>query len=152
MRNVIRKYEDSDRDNVLSIWEKASSIAHPFLTEEFLQTERHAIVAIILPNTETWIVEDDHHCVGFISLFGVEVGLLFVHPEFQHVGAGRALLDMARKGRGDLEVEVFTANSAGCTFYLKYGFVVVCEKLHAPTGNAMLRMRLPSAPLAAIVR
>jgi putative acetyltransferase len=141
MQNVIRKYEAGDLDFVMAIWESASKDAHPFLTSDFLDIERFNIPNIILPNTVTWVAEQDGIVVGFICIYKNEVGLLFVHPEFQGRGAGTALLDKAREDHDDLEVEVFKANERSCSFYAKYGFEFLCSKIHILTGDELLRLK-----------
>ena len=137
----IRKYEDKDLNDVLSAWESASRIAHPFLTEEFLDQERYDIPNVYLPKAETWVVEQGGRVVGFIALIGNEVGAIFVKPEFHGTGIGRALMDKARELRGDLEVEVFKANSIGRKFYSTYGFEPLSETVHEETGHELLRLR-----------
>ena len=55
-------------------------------------------------------------------------------------------MDKARELRGELEVEVFVANTIGRAFYAKYGFEAFEEKVHCQTGLNVLRLRLPAAP------
>ena len=43
---------------------------------------------------------------------------------------------------GDLEVEVFKENSIGRNFYSHYGFEHLEEKVHEPTGQQVLRLKL----------
>ena len=74
----IRQYKDSDLEAVLSSWEKATRLAHPFMTEGFLAQERINTAEIYLPNTDTWVMEIDGEVVGFIALMGNEVGAIFV--------------------------------------------------------------------------
>ena len=50
---TLRAYRPEDLDAVLSAWERASEIAHPFLSEEFIAQERQNIPDIYLPNAET---------------------------------------------------------------------------------------------------
>lgn len=141
-QRVIRRYKDEDLAAVLAAWQSASQLAHPFLTAEFLATERDNIPNIYLPIADTWVMEQDGAVIGFISLLDNEVGALFVQPQFHGTGAGRALLDKARKLHGDLEVEVFEANSIGRRFYDKAGFEPLAEKIHEPTGYKLLRLKL----------
>lgn len=141
MQRAIRRYHAEDLEAVLWSWESASRIAHPFLEEEFLAQERENIPNLYLPNAETWVVEQGGQVVGFIALIGSEVGAIFVAPEFQGTGAGRALMDRAHELRGDLEVEVFKANAIGRKFYADYGFEVLTEKIHEPTGQSLLRLK-----------
>ncbi len=138
---LIRKYRESDLDAVLSSWEKASRLAHPFLTDEYFEQERKIIPESHLPNAETWIVEIDNEVVGFIALIGNEVGAIFVQPKLHGKGIGKALMDKAQQLHKDLEVEVFSKNSIGRRFYSKYGFVLIEEKYHENTGQIMMRLK-----------
>ena len=139
---MIRRYAPKDLDDLLTAWEKASEIAHPFLSEEFIASERENIPNLYLPNAETWVFDADGRVVGFIALIGIEVGAILVHPSHQKLGIGQQLMDKAKKLRGDLEVEVFAANSIGRAFYSKYGFVLIHEKVHESTGQDVLRLKL----------
>jgi putative acetyltransferase len=139
---VIRKYQPDDCEEVLRVWAAASALAHPFLGERFLEQERRDIRNVYLPSSETWVWEADGRIVGFISLLGNEVGAVFVDPRYQRSGIGWALMDHARALRGELEVEVFEDNSVGRSFYAKYGFQPILQKLHRPTGFRLMRLRL----------
>jgi putative acetyltransferase len=143
---MIRKYNEQDLEDLLATWEAASEVAHPFLTPKFLASVRHDISNLYLPNAETWVYEDGGRVVGFIALIGNEVGAIFVHPSHQKTGIGRGLMDKARELRGELEVEVFVANTIGRAFYAKYGFEAIEEKVHYQTGHDVLRLRLTVAP------
>ena len=124
---MIRQYEDQDLDDLLTAWSAASEIAHPFLTEEFLASERENIPNLYLPNAETWVYEDNGRVVGFVALIGNEVGAIFAHPSHQRMGVGNRLMDKAKELREELEVEVFVKNTIGRSFYSKYGFTPVQE-------------------------
>ena len=120
--HVIRQYEKSDLDGVLSSWENASNIAHPFLKEDFQAQVRKDIPELYLPNADTWVVESDNQVVGFIALIGNEVGAIFLQPEHQGKKMGKLMMDKAQELHEDLEVEVFEKNSIGRNFYSQYGF------------------------------
>lgn len=139
---MIRKYKAEDLEDLLLAWEKASKVAHPFLSDEFQELERHKIENVYLPVTETWVWAADRRVVGFISLMGDEIGGLFLDPQFQREGIGRALVDHVRELREQLEVEVFKENIIGRAFYKKYGFVLIQEKIHDETGFDIMRLRL----------
>ena len=46
---MIRKYQNSDSKKVLEIWEKASTLAHPFLSEDFVYKVKNDMNKIYLP-------------------------------------------------------------------------------------------------------
>ncbi|MFH1300661.1 MAG: GNAT family N-acetyltransferase [Planctomycetota bacterium] len=141
MNRIVREYQAEDLDAVLSSWENATRLAHPFLSDEFLDQERYNIPHLYLPNAETWVIEQAGQVIGFIALLGNEVGAIFVQPEFHGMGAGKALMDKAHALRGDLEVEVFEANRIGRHFYQRYGFTPLSESIHEPTGNPLIRLQ-----------
>ena len=139
---MIREYQPTDLDDLLSTWEAASAVAHGFLAPEFLEQERHNIPNLYLPNAETWVWEAGGSVIGFIALLGNEVGAIFVDPAYHGTGIGRALMDKARALREGLEVEVFERNALGRAFYDTYGFELMHEKIHEPTGLTVLRLKL----------
>ena len=91
---------------------------------------------------ETWVYEDEERVVGFIALIGDEVGAIFVYPEMQGHGVGRALMDHARGLRDKLELNVFKQNEKGRRFYDRYGFRFVSEHVNEQTGRPELRLEL----------
>ncbi len=138
---MLREYQAPDLEPLLNTWAAASTQAHPFLTAEFQAQERLNIPNLYLPNAETWVWEEQGRVVAFIALLGDEVGALFVDPAQQRKGIGRALMDHAQSLRGQLEVEVFKENALGRSFYASYGFELMHENLHEPTGQQVLRLR-----------
>jgi len=142
---MIRTFAEGDLDALLDTWYRASLIAHPFLTEDFLAQERKNIPELYMPHAETWVFDLDGDIVGFISLIENEVAAIFVEPDLQGRGIGRSLMDYVRALRGELEVDVFEANSIGRRFYDRYGFLPMREYMHEPTGQRVLRLHLPQA-------
>lgn len=140
---MIRPYTAADLPRVLDIWYRASRVAHPFLSEDFLQQERTAIETEWLPIAETWVLEEGGRIAGYIALIGNVVGAIFVDPDRHRCGIGRQLMDHARRLRGELELEVFEANTIGRAFYERYGFTPAGRSVHEPTGQVMLTMTLP---------
>ncbi|BBN83670.1 acetyltransferase [Pseudoalteromonas sp. A25] len=137
----VRQYRVSDLEAVLDSWEVATRLAHDFMTDEFIAQERKNIAEIYLPNTDTWVAQIGGDVKGFIALMGNEVGAIFLQPDYHGRGIGKALMDKAQELHGNLEVEVFKANSIGRNFYSKYGFEYQEEKFHEPTGQQVLRLK-----------
>ena len=139
---TIRPYTDEDLSELLDVWYGASLIAHSFLSEEFFETERRQIAELWLPRAETMVYETDGRVVGFLALMGNKVGGIFVDPDYQGRGIGRALMNAARDSRPFLELDVFEVNSIGRRFYDMYGFEVVDRHVNEATGQPELRLRL----------
>ena len=137
---MIRKYKPEDCEEVLEVWFAASQVATPFLSEEFLTDEREQIRTNHLPKAETWVFEYEDSVAGFIALMGNEVGGIFVKPELQGRGIGRALMDHAAGSRASLFLDVFKQNSIGRRFYDRYGFRFQREHVNEQTGHLQLRL------------
>jgi putative acetyltransferase len=143
---LIRQYRPEDCDELLDVWARASALAHPFLSQEFLDQERRNIPQLYLPNAETWVWETDGRVTGFVALIGNEVGALFVAPDHHRSGIGKALVEKARALRGELVVDVFEQNAIGRAFYAKAGFEPIESRVHGETGLRLLKLRLPYSP------
>jgi putative acetyltransferase len=141
MTIIIRKYKHDDIDGVLEAWETASNIAHSFLTEEFLERERHDIQNTYLPNADTWVAEKDEQILGFMALVDHEVEGIFVNSRHHGKGIGKALMNKAYEKHGYLEVEVFKKNMIGRQFYSKYGFQYLSKSIHEETGYEIIRLK-----------
>ncbi|MGH1350530.1 MAG: GNAT family N-acetyltransferase [Methyloligellaceae bacterium] len=137
---MIRKYNNTDIEAVVTSWYKASRLAHPFLSEEFLTKEESNLRNIYLSFAETWVQEIDGKVIGFISLIENEIGGLFLDPEYHGKGFGRGLTDKAVAEKGPLKVEVFKENKIGQHFYKSYGFIKSGEFIHEASGQATITM------------
>jgi len=145
MELTLRLFAPDDLDALLSTWQSATRLAHPFLTEAFIEQEKFNIPNVYIPNAETWVVEQDGNVIGFLALIGNEIGGLFVRPDLHGTGAGWALMEKACQLHPCLEVEVFKENSIGRKFYDRCGFQLMHELNHEATGQMLLRMKLDQA-------
>lgn len=149
MKNVdlfIRAYDEaSDLQTLSAIWFDASLCAHPFIGEERLRQQHILVETVYLPKAETWVACHDGEPVGFISLLETFIGGLFVAPARQGLGAGRALVRHALALKGELSLEVYTANDQACRFYRSLGFEEIARRLvddeGLPFENAHLRLK-----------
>ena len=137
---MIRKSRETDCEAIIGVWFAASQVATPFLSDEFLVDERDNIRKIWLPKAETWVYEAEDTVAGFISLIDNEVGAIFVHPDYQGRGIGRALMDHAASLRDYLYLDVFEENAVGRRFYDRYGFQLEHKHVHEQTGQMQIRM------------
>jgi putative acetyltransferase len=138
---MIRTYQASDTETILDTWYQATTLAHPFMKEAFLEKDKNNIREIYLPNTLTWVFEKDDQLVGFISMMKNEVAAIFVRPEFHGQAIGTQLLNLVAEKHEELEVEVFEENVIGRSFYKKYGFQFKKRHLHEPTNQFLLRLK-----------
>jgi len=141
---LVRQYHSDDLTDLMSAWESANRLAHPFLSEAFVSKVRRDIPALYIPNAETWVAEIKGLVVGFISLLGNEVGAIFLLPDYQGKGIGVALMNKAHQLKGDLELDVFSENKIGRRFYERYGFETEVEKLDESSRQNVMRLKYVS--------
>ena len=119
---MIRAYRAADLEELSAIWFEASITAHAFVGEARLREQRLLIETVYLPNAETWVAIRDGEPAGFVSLLDDFIGGLFVSPRQQGAGIGRLLVSHALQLKGQLRLEVYTANSQAYAFYENLGF------------------------------
>ncbi|MBL4785939.1 MAG: GNAT family N-acetyltransferase [Cohaesibacteraceae bacterium] len=142
---MIRNYQPTDIDCVVSVWRKASELAHPFLTREFLDTEADAVRNIYPQYAEIRVTLVDNQVVGFIAMLEDEIGGLFLDPQYHGIGLGRAMIKDAVSQRATINVEVFEKNAIGRRFYEKCGFIFEKEAFHEASNQPTLRLSLKPA-------
>jgi len=142
---MIRKYSAEDTEALISIWDNAEALAHPFLLSEVRDQVRRDMRSLYLPNAETWVLEDEGVPVGFIAMIDKEIGGLFLDPSQQGKGKGREMVDHVVALKGPLTVEVFKDNKIGLPFYERYGFVVTGEGMFEASGDETFKMAMPAS-------
>ena len=88
-----------------------------------------------------WVVEEGDLIIGFLALTNNEVGVIFLDPAHHGLKIDKLMMDKAKDLYGDLEVEVHEKNSIGRSFYSRFGFKLIEEKIHEPTGEKVLRLK-----------
>jgi len=137
---MIRKHTPNDAQAILDIWYQASTLAHPFLDDAFVEFLKTAMRDMYIPDSETWVYEENNTILGFISMMDNEIGGLFVLPNNQGKGIGTQLVNFIKPFHTTLEVEVFDKNSIGRGFYDKYGFKQISQYFHPESNQEVLRL------------
>lgn len=119
---MIRAYRPADLEELSAIWFEASITAHAFVGEARLREQRLLIETVYLPKAETWVAIRGGEPAGFVSLLDDFIGGLFVSPRHQGAGIGRLLVSHALQLKGQLRLEVYTANTQAYAFYENLGF------------------------------
>ncbi len=138
-------FEETDLKKLSDIWFEASLKAHSFIGEPRLIEQRQMIEEEYLPNAETSVACLNQEVVGFISLLGSFIGGIFIAPDRQGFGVGRKLIAHTLARKGELSLEVYTANEQAVRFYRALGFNEVSRRdvddFGFPFPNATLRLR-----------
>ncbi len=137
---MIRKHVENDLEQIMKIWDASSTLAHPFLHSAFVEKVKTDMRNIYIPDSETWVYENNIGVIAFISMIDDEIGGLFVLPQNQSSGTGTKLLNYVSQLHEKLEVEVFEKNKIGRSFYNKYGFKIIKEYMHEESGEKVLRL------------
>jgi len=85
---MIRQFELSDMEQVLSIWLDASIKAHNFIAKEFWESKLSAMRDIYLPLAENYVYDEKGVIKGFVSLHYNTLAAIFVLPGIQGKGIG----------------------------------------------------------------
>ncbi len=138
---MIIKHVENDLEQIMRVWYESSILAHPFLNSEFVEKVKSDMRNIYIPNSETWVYENDEGVVGFISMIDKEIGGLFVLPKNHSRGIGTKLVNFVNEFHDELEVEVFERNKIGRAFYNKLGFTLIKKFTHDESGEIVLRLK-----------
>ncbi len=139
---IIRRADPVDTDAVIDIYLAATIPGQDFLPESFWRGGVAAIRTELMPQAETWVVEDRGEVVAFVAVLGDLIGGLFTLPEHQGSGLGTALTEHVAARRDPLFVEVFEANNAAREFYEHRGFVEDERTIEPTSGLPQLVMRM----------
>ncbi len=140
-KKMIRKFQQSDIDQVIDIWLDASVKAHDFVEKEFWESRIRDMREIYIPSAETYIYEEGFMIKGFVSLYNDTIAAIFVSPGFQGEGIGGKLMKKAKDIRDNLSLTVYKKNIKSIKFYHKCGFKIAREQIDEHTGHPELVMK-----------
>jgi putative acetyltransferase len=138
---VIRKFKESDIDQVIRIWLEASIEAHDFVDDNFWESKVKDMREVYIPSAETYVYEEGEIIKGFVSLYHDTIAAIFVSPDFQGRGIGTQLMQKAKDVRDTLILCVYKENSKSVEFYERCGFTVESERIDKHTGHPELVMK-----------
>ena len=123
---VIREATLADHEGILDVWLRSVRATHGFLTEEHIQELLPQVRDAALPALELWVLcAGNGEIVGFLGMAGASIEALFLSPGILRRGAGRTLVEHARRLKGALTVDVNEENVDALRFYEACGFEVV---------------------------
>ena len=124
---MIRKLQDNQDEiaKVCNIWLEGSIESHDFIAESYWKSKVEDMKTQYLPNSKTYVLEEDGIIKGFISLVNETLAALFVASKYQGKGIGNELLLHAKQLSRNLKLNVYTENSRAVTFYARRGFCFV---------------------------
>lgn len=124
---IIRDYRAEDFDAVTILWRISREKSVPeFQLEKghFFYEDRDYFRNYVLRNNQVWVVELQNHPVGFMAMNKDFVDQLYIHPDYQRRGIGKALLNFAiEKSPDHVWLYTLQINVNARAFYEKNGFV-----------------------------
>ena len=123
---IIRDYRPEDFDAVTILWRIAREKSLP----EFQRAKGHFFFEDqdyfrqhVLKDERVFVVEGDERPIAFMAMRDDFIDHLYVHPDFQHRGCGRALLDYARQLSSEhIWLYTLQINMNARVFYERNGF------------------------------
>ncbi|MFI7103799.1 GNAT family N-acetyltransferase [Streptomyces sp. NPDC050161] len=146
---IIRPYRPADEAAVTDLWSRAVRQAHPFIPGEGEGERARILREVYLVTADNWVAEREGTVVGLLGLLGPEIGGLFVAPEAQGRGTGRALVEHAASLHGALTLEVFARNERSRRFYDGLGFTERARRVDEETGEVLIALDR-TAPLRSV--
>ncbi len=84
--------------------------------------------------------EAQDQVVGFIVFGGTELDQLYIHVDYQGMGIGPRLLNLAKeRSPGKLQLYTFAVNKNAQRFYERHGFYIIDRGIEAESGMADIR-------------
>ena len=124
---TIREYRPEDFDAVTILWRVARERSLPEFQREkgyFFFEDQGYFHDHILKSNKVWVAEIDKRAVAFMAMEGEFIDQLYIHPDLQRRGIGKALLDFARAQSPDhLWLYTLQVNVNARAFYEKNEFV-----------------------------
>lgn len=122
---TIRTALADEYETLTVIWEASVRASHHFLQEEDIVGLRPQILQLWLPAVSVFVhVAVDGKPDGFIGIADHKIEMLFILPESQGKGVGKALLQYAVKQLAVTEVDVNEQNPQALGFYQYLGFEI----------------------------
>lgn len=116
-----------DLPAVMEIWLQGNLQAHNFLPDGYWQSFYDEVQQQIT-QAEVYVWQENDILLGFIGLSEDYIAGLFVSPQQQRQGIGKALLQYAQQRKKRLRLHVYAENQRAVQFYQQAGFVVTAQQ------------------------
>lgn len=132
----LQTLSDDVLDELLVVWEKAVRSSHHFLKDEDIEYFKPLVRNSYFLAVELYVIRNDAgRIAAFMGLGDDLLEMLFVLPEEQRNGYGKALVNYAIDRCGIRKVDVNEDNGQACRFYLTMGYRVVGRDELDATGK-----------------
>lgn len=127
---------DEILDELIAVWEKSVRSSHHFLKEEDIEYFKPLIRDQYFHAVELFVIrKENSQIAAFMGLSDDMIEMLFVLPEEQGHGFGKALVNYAVNKRGIHKVDVNEDNEQAYRFYSHMGYKVIGRDATDSTGK-----------------
>lgn len=131
---MIRRFENKDLDQVMSIWLQVNMESHSFIEADYWKNN-YEMVREMIPKAEVFVSEENGQIRGFIGLIDTYIAGIFVRAAEQSKGVGTGLLHTVMKARDNLRLNVYKKNMRAVSFYQHYGFQIINQGIDESTSE-----------------
>ena len=135
---MIRKMRREDMSTVLDIWLAGNLQAHPFIPQEYWQSHLEKMERDYLPAADVFVYADEEGqpIKSFMGIVNESyIAGIFVLPQFQGQGIGKALLAYGKEAYAMLSLHVYCQNTRAIDFYEGQGFSTSDYGIDEETGE-----------------
>ena len=131
---MIRRFENKDLNQVMSIWLQVNMESHSFIEADYWKNN-YEMVREMIPKAEVLVSEENGQIRGFIGLIVTYIAGIFVKATEQSKGVGTGLLHTVMKSRDNLRLNVYKKNMRAVSFYQHYGFQIKNQEIDESTSE-----------------
>ena len=131
---MIRRFENKDLDQVMSIWLQVNMESHSFIEADYWKNN-YEMVREMIPKAEVLVSEENGQIRGFIGLIDTYIAGIFVRAAEQSKGVGTGMLHTVMKSRDNLRLNVYKKNMRAVSFYQHYGFQIKNQEIDESTSE-----------------
>ena len=131
---MIRRFENKDLDQVMSIWLQVNMESHSFIEADYWKNN-YEMIREMIPKAEVLVSEENGQIRGFIGLIDTYIAGIFVRAAEQSKGVGTGLLHTVMKSRDNLRLNVYKKNMRAVSFYQHYGFQIKNQEIDESTSE-----------------
>lgn len=133
---MIRNLRNDDIDIVMELWKESTMEAQSFISDEYWLENYDNVKNNYLPNSDTYVYEEDGEIKGFVSLIeNIFIGGLFLKVDCQRKGIGSKIIDFLKADHDKLQLAVYDRNVRAMNFYLKSGFKITNTEIDEKTNE-----------------
>ena len=133
---MIRNLRNDDIDIVMELWKESTMEAQSFTPDEYWLENYDNVKNNYLPNSDTYVYEEDGEIKGFVSLIeNIFIGGLFLKVDCQRKGIGSKIIDFLKADHDKLQLAVYDRNVRAMNFYLKSGFKITNTEIDEKTNE-----------------